>query len=453
MGHPGHRSSPPLTRLALIVALLLAVAPSHARAQAQGSVPTTTSLATLIQDIFGPNGLFVDSEEPLPDGSTHSAHFNSAFQSNFRQFNIALASALASVPLPSPASGFTYSFDPGTGTFVRSTQSFGPILTDRAETIGRGKLALGYNYQYFAFKELEGIALRRLPAVFTHDDAQLGGGRADVVLTTNAIEATVGQFTGLVTYGVTDRLDVSMAVPLIRTNLSVLSQARIQRIGTTDPAVHFFRDQQGGFGNERRYFAEGSAAGLGDVVLRAKGTVTRQGQRGFAVGLEARMPTGDEEDLLGSGAWGLKPFAVFSFAYKRLSPHLNVGYQWNGGSVLAGDPRLAIEEDLPDRLLWAAGADLGVSERLSLVLDFLGERVKDSPRLVRQDLRVSGPNGNFVFDDIAFERASFVVASGAAGFKANVAANLLLNFNLLFHLNDHGLASRAAPLIGIEYEF
>ena len=70
---------------------------------------------------------------------TTAAHFNSAFQSDFRLVNIALTSQLTAVPLPSPASGFTYKFDSATGTFVRSTTSFGPILSDRAETIGRGR--------------------------------------------------------------------------------------------------------------------------------------------------------------------------------------------------------------------------------------------------------------------------------------------------------------------------
>ena len=148
----------------------------------------------------------VNSESVLPDGSTHSAHFNSAFQSNFTQFNIALASQLTSLPLPSPASGFTYRFDAATGTFVRSTQSFGPILTDRAETIGRGRFAFGFNFQHFSFDQLEGIDLTRVPSVFTHDDFQLGGGRADVVTTANAIDVSVGQWTGALTYGLTDRL-------------------------------------------------------------------------------------------------------------------------------------------------------------------------------------------------------------------------------------------------------
>ena len=122
-------------RVLTFLVLLMALA-SHAAAQPR-PVPT---LSKVFHDLFGPNGLVVDSEAVLPDGSTHSAHFNSAFQSNFTQFNVALASQLTSLPLPSPASGFTYRFDSTTGTFVRTSQSFGPILSDRAETMSRGAM-------------------------------------------------------------------------------------------------------------------------------------------------------------------------------------------------------------------------------------------------------------------------------------------------------------------------
>src|SRR5215471_18511645 len=106
-------------------------------------------LSLLIPTLFGPTGLKLQSQTLLPDGSTHSAHFNNAFQSEFTQFNIALASQLAAIPLPSPASGFTYTFDSSLGVFQRSTQSFGPILTERAETIGKGKFSSGISYQHF----------------------------------------------------------------------------------------------------------------------------------------------------------------------------------------------------------------------------------------------------------------------------------------------------------------
>ena len=195
-----------IRRVMVCTVAMLALAAS---AEAQQQAPT---LSEIFQDLFGPNGLVVDSEAVLPDGSTHSGHFNSAFQSNFTQFNVALASQLTSLPLPSPASGFTYRFDPSTGTFVRSSQSFGPILTDRAETIGHGRFSFGYNFQYFSFDKLEGIHLAAVPSIFRHDDFELGGGRADVVSTSNAIDATLGQWTGALTYGVTDRFDISVAV-------------------------------------------------------------------------------------------------------------------------------------------------------------------------------------------------------------------------------------------------
>ena len=78
-------------------------------------------------------------------------------QSEFGRINVALVRQLGALPIPSPASGFTYAFDNSTGTFVRSTQSFGPILADRAETIGRGRFAFGYSLQQFSFQTFDGL--------------------------------------------------------------------------------------------------------------------------------------------------------------------------------------------------------------------------------------------------------------------------------------------------------
>ena len=158
----------------LTAALVISLSLTAGAASAQ-SAP---KLALLIPHLFGPDGLSVDSQARLPDGSTHSAHFNSAFQAEFNQFNIALASQLAAVPLPTPASGFTYTFDSSLGVFQRSTQSFGPILTERADTIGRRKFTFGFTYQHFGFDSIEGLGLQDVPAVFTHDEATgAAGGR------------------------------------------------------------------------------------------------------------------------------------------------------------------------------------------------------------------------------------------------------------------------------------
>jgi hypothetical protein len=418
--------------------------------------PHSESLATLFQDVYGPNGLVLNSDDVQLDGSNHAAHFNSAFQSDFRLVNIALTSQLTAVPLPSPASGFTYKFDSSTGTFVRTSNSFGPILSDRAETIGRGRLAFGFNTQFFSFDHLDGVRLTAVPAVFRHDNFQTGGGRADVVSTENSIEATVSQFTGALTYGLTDRVDLSLAVPVVRTRLSLLSNATIHRVGTgTNLQVHYFRDDLaiGGYGSSHQYFIEGSAGGVGDLLVRVKSTLMREGPRGFAAGIDVRLPTGDEQNLLGAGAVGVRPFAAFSTSYRAFAPHANLAYQWNGRSVLAGDVRDDVESDLPDQVFYAVGTDLSVNSRFSIVFDVLGQRVLDSPRLSTYTLTASGVAGTADLPDIRFSTGSFWAADGALGFKANVAAHVLLNFNLRFALGQNGLSDRIAPLLGVEWSF
>lgn len=434
-----------------IVLLCALAAPLPAHAQNR---PAT--LSTLFEDIFGPGGLVVSSDEVTVDGTNHAAHFNSAFQSDFRLVNIALTSQLAAVPLPSPASGFTYQFNPETGTFVRSTSSFGPILTERGETIGRGRLAFGFNYQFFSFDHLDGVPLTSVPAVFTHDDFEAGGGRTDVVFTRNTIKADVGQFTGALTYGVTDRVDLALAVPIISTHLSLISNARIYRVGTgANTAVHYFRNASGidGRGDTNQFFAEGRAAGVGDIVMRVKATVMKESSRALAVGLDARLPTGDEQNLLGAGTTGLRAFGAFSAAVGGFAPHANLAYQWNGESVLGADVRTGGEADLPDQFLWAAGTDFAINSRLSIVADLIGRRVIDSPQLATYDFTASGPAGSAVLPDVRFSDASYWVNDGAVGFKANVAPRLLVNFNLRFHISGGGLSDRIAPLIGIEWGF
>ena len=440
-----------MRRLAVFVVAMWCASAVHANAQNKPS-----SLATLFEDVYGPNGLVLSSDDVTLDGTTHAAHFNSAFQSDFRLVNIALTSQLTAIPLPSPASGFTYQFDAATGTFVRSTRSFGPILSDRAETIGKGRLAFGFSNQFFSFDHLDGVSLSAVPAVFRHDSFELGGGRADVVSTTNTIEATVSQFAGALTYGLTSRIDLSLAVPLIKTHLSLLSNARILRLGTgANLAVHYFHDPTalGGFGSTNQYFTEGSASGVGDLVLRMKTTLIREGSRALAAGVDARLPTGDEQNLLGAGAPGLRPFAAVSAAYGPFAPHANLAYQWNGKSVLAGDVRADTKANLPDQFQYAAGTDLAINPRFSMVFDVLGQRVLNSPRLGVYTLNASGPGGSASLSDIRFSTASYWVTDAALGFKTNVASRLLVNFNMRFNLGDRGLADRVAPLLGVEWSF
>ena len=435
-----------LVLAAVLVVPLLAIADDN-----EGGPIADPKLGMLIPSVYGDEGLIVDSLAVLPDGSTHAAHFNSAFQSEFSQFNVALATQLLTVPFPSPASGYTYEFDESLGVFTRSTQSFGPILTERAETIGKGKFTFGFAYQRFRFDSIEGLDLGSVPAVFTHDDHELGGGRSDIVNTVNSIEADFSRFIAFFTYGLTDHLDVSAAVPIVDASLRATSGTQIVRVGTaSNPAVHFFQDPRGGFGDSREFLASGSASGLGDVLLRLKGTAPQSGPTRLGFLTDVRFPTGDEEDLLGSGAWGVKPLIVVSWELGRFSPHLNVGYQWNGQSILGGDITTGRKADMPDQFLYAGGADIGVHKNFTLVLDLIGQKVVDAPRLVQETFTAADGS---TYDQVGFERGSYYVNDLAVGFKVRAGGSLLLDVSVLIKLDDAGLRADYSPLVGFEYSF
>jgi hypothetical protein len=440
-----------LGRTMLVIALIAATARAAAAQDPYNLSAPVPNLATIFTNIFGPNGLVVDSLATLPGEVSHSAHFNSDFQFNFGQFGTALVSQLVSVPLPSPGGGFTFEFDPSLGVFQRTTQSFGPILAERAETIGARRVSVGYAFQRFTFDSVEGISLSQVPAVFTHDNAQLLGGREDVVTTVNSITADVNQSTLFVTMGVSDKVDLSLAVPVIGVNLRVVSAAHIQRLGTTNPLTHFYRQEDGEVGTDRFFTAIGSAAGLGDLMIRMKANAFTRPKSGLAFGVDVRLPTGDEMNLLGSGTTGVQPFAIWSGTFKTVSPHVNAGYRWNGSSVLAGNPATGQSGDFPDQVGYSAGADVAVNPRLTVAFDVLGRYVIDAERLRSETFHAL--DGHSTFPNIVFARDSYNAVSGSIGLKGNLFGRFLMDVNVLFSLDNNGLRDKVTPLIGLEYSF
>ncbi len=404
-------------------------------------------LALLIPQLFGPKGLFVRSQTLLPDGTTHTAHFNSSFQRSFTPFNSALATQLSGTPLPSPGAGFTYNYDSSLGAFKRSSESFGPILSDRAETMGKGKLSAGVSYQYFDFKTIDGVDLGNVPVVFTHDDPAPGG-RADVVTTSNAIDAKVSQFTVFLSYGLVENLDLSVAVPFESVQLKATSHATIQRIGTTDPATHYFDPP---YSDTASYSSSGSASGVGDVLLRAKARILKRGATGLALGLDVRLPTGDEKNLLGTGTTGLEPFLALSTTHGRVAPHLKLGYQWNGKTVLAGDVTTGTKGSLPNQFFFQVGAETGLGQRATFDVDLLGRRVVDGETLT--PVTFHALDNVSTFPTVRFGTSSYDTYDGSVGAKLNPTTHLLVDLNVLFKLNSSGLRSTITPLVGIEYSF
>ena len=455
------------------------------------------SLICLVPQVYGPGGL-VGADNNGPLGSTnqsssafkHSVHFQASSLASFSPLTAEIGTQISEIPITSPASGYIFSFNPSLGVVSETTQNFGPILTERAETIGRHKLFIGVSYQYFDFDRLDGVSLRNFGAVFHHEPEACPSpnpnnitcvtvnGKSvpaiteDFISTQNRIDLKVHQTTLVATYGLTDRLDLSVAVPFLNVRMDVSSDATIQSVELANPAnfppccVHRFDNLHptttetelfpplGGFTpayyNQAIFTNARSAFGLGDVVFRAKFHAWQGEKAGLAVGLDARIPSGNEENFLGSGTWGMRPFVAFSYL-GRVSPHANLGLQVNGNSILAGDVTTDTKAQLPNVISYAAGADIGIVRRLSLSADFLGQVLQNEKEIFQAQ-----PVPDFtgaLHPDIGVSTGTLNQESVAIGGKVSPVGKLLITLNVLFRVNEAGLHYKPAPLIGLSYTF
>jgi hypothetical protein len=511
-----------LRRVLLMLSLYYALAGMSSRAQTVPTdvCPSSGKLICALPEVYGPNGL-QQQIGPLVKVDGHAGgHFESSFISSLGPLNSAVGSQLTLLPLGSPGSGLVYVYDPALKIFTVSTEDLGPILTERANTSGRHKVRLGFTYQRFSFSTLDGTSVHSLRASFAHIDdkadntgngvpvtncsinsAQTGptnsglcGFVRDRIDTVTNINLRLNQFTASATFGLTSRIDVSLAIPIIDVRMDASSDATIvdnshsgdhqfnvsgcplppgSAVPATSPCAHQI------FSNSN------SATGIGDIVLRAKGVVWRGERAGVAVGADLRVPTGDELNFLGSGTIGFTPFAVFSYA-ARVSPHANVGYEVNGDSVLAGNiippqpvgapanittPSTFTKGHLPNQFLYSGGADvILVKKRLAGTFDLIGQRVLNARRAIvtaQSFLGACGPAGlapgdsnyctspasNVSQPALTETKGSFNITNASLGAKVRVSNNFVIFGNALIKLDDGGLRAKVVPLVGASLSF
>jgi hypothetical protein len=350
----------------------------------------------------------------------------------FNFFNAYFGTDLSRLPLATPASGFIFTFDKKLGVYAASNQSFGPIMTERAETIGKHKMFLAFTYERFYFQTIDGHDLHSLPLELTHGK----GAAAIYSITSNRIDAKVDQFATYLTFGLFDRIDVSLAVPFQKISLGVSSQGT--QYNASGNIVGGFQD-----------FLSGTITGIGDVVLAAKGIAYRGEKVKLAMGSELRLPTGDKYNFLGTGTIGVKPYVALSRS-GRVSPHVDLGYQWNGKTILFRN-KAGVDQRLPTDVYLSAGADFGVTKRLTLIGDYLGQRFLAGPRVLSGTFTI--PNTTQTFRVLTNRKGPYSENSLSLGGKFNVAGKLLVALNALVQLDDKGLRSRVVPFGEVSYSF
>jgi len=324
---------------------------------------------------------------------------------------------LSTLPLSSSSGGFVYRLDPALGVVSRVSDAFGPFFTERVLRNSKGQWSLGLSAQASDFSSLQGADLQA--GTFPTNAARLTGTSVPFEVDALELHLNSNSVTGFASYGLSDRLVVAAAVPVVRVHFSG------HRTRTVD-GVSSLQSSQAG-----------SAVGLGDVSFQGRYLVAGSPVRGFAVGGDLRVPSGREEDLLGSGKTAGKAIGIGSWEEGRLAVHAN------GGLGVGGASR---------EYFWSTATTVAATPQVTIVGEVMGRRLSELS-LVR-DVYEAHPivPGVEVMRWLPAERGVFS-AFFVAGAKWNVARSWLVNTNLLIRATDAGLRARLTPAVSIDYSF
>ena len=328
----------------------------------------------------------------------------------------ALLANLATLPVASSSGSFVYRLNPELGAPERITQSFGPFFVERAITAGKGQVSFGLTLQQLHFNSLDGRDLRDGSLMTTANQFTDESEPFDVDRLTLDINASVATLYANV--GATDRVEVGFAAPMVSL---VMDGSRLNT----------YRGRQ-----FTQATAHARATGVADIIVRTKITAYREEGAAIAGAVDVRLPTGQSDNLLGTGSTSVKFSAIGSLEHGRLSSHANAGVtvgglaqelSYAGAMALAATSRVTLIGEVIGRLIDSAGGVTAVSAPHPTL------RGVETIRLT--------PSGSFL--------NSILVAPGV---KWNVTDTWVLAANVSIPLAKDGLTARFVPFVGLDYQ-
>ena len=341
----------------------------------------------------------------------------------------------ANIPVSATSGGVTFTF--ASGSPVRSTVSAGPIVSERAATLGRGRVAAGVDYAELTFNTLRGLPLENVRLLFTRADDP------DILEVLLSLDLHMRVASAYASIGVLDALDVGIVVPVVHTRLDASSVATLLDVpeGADGVPVRFLGGPPEAPILTSTQVLHGTATGLGDVALRAKVRVASRERVTFAVLGDVHLPTGREADLLGAGYTAVRALAIASGRFGSFSPHLNVGYLWRN------------TDRLNDAILASLGFDQVVSPWATLAAGLLAEaQLGRSTMQIPDPLAVTSPVVTTI-QPLAAPDTRDTPVTAAFGVKFTTFSNLTATVNALVPLSRTGPRPDWAWSTGLEIDF
>jgi hypothetical protein len=267
---------------------------------------------------------------------------------------LAIQQGISSLP-PTSGQSFTYTFDAELGTFVPSTV-LGPTSFRSTQTVGKGMLSLRAAFSYFDLSEDFGpidykVLLRQFP------DPPGFCTRFGLDVNSN-----VGLFNFATNYGITDRIEVDLNVPIVLSNTSASQTfpsddggqsvridqcAKLGQDGAPIVSVPFSGIALPG--GQSVDFNEGTNVGVGRISIGAKWLFYATDQIDVAFFPEFSFPSPSQAEYAGSDSPAILPRVVFRGKVDPVRIHVDVGYDYD------------FDNDTLRRFSWDTGLSLPIT--------------------------------------------------------------------------------------------
>jgi hypothetical protein len=206
--------------------------------------------------------------------------------------DIILEQGIRNLPLhPAASPVFAWRRNPDTGAWERATDAVSPWYVERGPTLGRGVFTAGLTFGYFDVQCSSGCRIGTDPYPLSVSAAAI-----DYQAPT---DLTYSITTVNLTYGVTDDLDVNVAIPVATLDADLQVT---RRDNPTAPLIAAWENV--------------GAANFADTLLRAKYRLFQSsgdvGTATGAAGVRVRLPTGRPSRGLGTGYGEIGPYSALT---------------------------------------------------------------------------------------------------------------------------------------------
>jgi hypothetical protein len=391
---------------------------------------SSASISSSLDEFISQSVLFVNSQR---------VHFPN-FAGEFLQ-RVALGSI--QLPIPANSTSFTYSWNPELGAFERAAGSLGPVFVDRAQTIGEGKFDMSFSYQFANLTDFNGTNFGQQLQFGTAQ--KFGRGFINAAFVGNDFSLEENVFTFNFTYGLTNRWDANLLVPMLATSLDLDANLFAS-----------FRapDLPSGTATGQGRFHD-NAFGIGDLLLRTKYRFYDDPNVFLlAAAITLGMPSGSPDNFQGLGDFTITPTLIASRAFGRNDLHMNLGMEFD---TMNGQRT---------RARYAIGTTIQPLARLAFLVDVVGSSGLDTEHFTIPTgsvKAVCGPIGNGRSVDCVNYTVSRNQVNGvvprsdiidlSTGIKYNPFGTVDIYLLAIIPLTQQGLRAAVVPTGGVEWTF